>query len=94
MDEKKIKTAIDSLIKKEYAVYSNKWSDKYPNLQAILMGTVSHPINDWFAVRPELSKFVKEFDDAIKRIAVLEGRALPVEDGVDCCICGRPHYDK
>ncbi len=93
MSDKKIKNVLDSLIKKEHAAFNKKWSDKYPNLQAILMGTVSHPINNWFGVRPELSKFVKEFDAAIKRIAVLEGRALPVEDGEECGKCGRPHFE-
>ena len=34
--------------------------DKYPNLQAILSGTVAGSFRDWIAVRPELEKLVVE----------------------------------
>ncbi len=36
--------------------------DKYPNLQAILAGTVAGSFRDWIAVRPELEKLVAEVD--------------------------------
>ncbi len=89
MSEKKLKSVLDFLIKKEFVVF-NKWVvNKYPNLQAILMGTVSHPINDWVGVRGELVKLIQELDTANKKIDRLKERQ---SDSEDCSICGRPHF--
>jgi hypothetical protein len=67
-NEKKLKGVIDSLIKQELTVFSKSMGDLYPNLQAILMGTVSHPVNDWVGVRGELVKLVNKMDKAYKEI--------------------------
>ena len=37
--------------------------DKYPNLQAILNGTVAGSFRDWITVRPELAKLVVRVDE-------------------------------
>ena len=47
----------------------------YPNLEAILNGTVAGSFHDWIAVRPELEKLVAELAEVDKlreRIAELE----------------------
>ena len=36
--------------------------EKYPNLEAILKGTVAGSFRDWIAVRPELEKLVVRVD--------------------------------
>ncbi len=36
--------------------------EKYPNLEAILSGTVAGSFRDWIAVRPELEKLVVRVD--------------------------------
>ena len=41
--------------------------DKYPNLQAILNGTVAGSFRDWITVRPELAKLVVEMDQRVTR---------------------------
>lgn len=90
MDEKKIKDVLDSLIKKELVVFKEPIAELYPNLQAILCGTVSHPINNWVAARSELAKLVKKLDKAYKEIDRLNGRTS--KDGEECKTCGRPHF--
>ena len=37
--------------------------DKYPNLEAILNGTVAGSFRDWIAVRPELGELVVRVDE-------------------------------
>ena len=37
--------------------------EKYPNLEAILNGTVAGSFRDWIAVRPELGKLVVRVDE-------------------------------
>ena len=37
--------------------------EKYPNLEAILNGTVAGSFRDWIAVRPELEKLVVRVDE-------------------------------
>ena len=37
--------------------------EKYPNLEAILNGTVAGSFRDWIAVRPELEKLVVRIDE-------------------------------
>ena len=49
--------------------------EKYPNLEAILNGTVAGSFRDWIAVRPELEKLVAEMAEVSKlreRVAELE----------------------
>ena len=46
--------------------------EKYPNLQAILNGTVAGSFRDWIAVRPELEKLVAETE----RLATREKELL------------------
>ncbi len=95
MDEKKIKDVLDSLIKKELVVFKEPLTELYPNLQAILMGTVSHPVNDWVGVRGELVKLVNKLDKAHKEIDDLKwangctvclGTGKPISGKP--CICG------
>ena len=38
-------------------------SEKYPNLEAILTGTVAGSFRDWIAVKPELEKLVVKVDE-------------------------------
>ncbi len=91
MDKKKLRNVLGSLIEKEYVVFNKNWSEKYPNLQAVLMGTVSHPVNDWPGVRGELKKLLKEFDQVIKELHELK---KPLEEGLDCTVCGRAHLNE
>ncbi len=46
--------------------------EKYPNLEAILNGTVAGSFRDWIAVRPELEKLVVRVDELETRIKELE----------------------